>query len=709
MTRITKMLVFTVVVIAFLSRVVPAATYTAASCNESDVRSAYNTEQGSAQDGDVISIPAGSCTWAGISGATWSISPANSITFQGAGAETPDPSCDAKFLAIQSCTTTAGTDQTVITVQTAADFTAWLITTPATKSLRLTGIAWNFNCPITNTQNDVSITGLTQALRIDHSHLIFPVSNAGFALSGTIFGVIDHIVLDINGLSNLSNPIVFKNGSTWVGVSGGSPKGGDGSWNDSAHWGSNKFVFIESSILNGNTTNTGSYINDCSIGGRQVFRYNTYTGKMVSQGHEGTADNRGCRATEIYNNTDTQPASADNTVIGSTRTGNMMVWGNVGSWKNVVTLGYDRTNNAQGVFTTGFALAGQTWSGTLTATGTATVTWASGANYGSGQIHFSTLWPNESTPVMYINTGSGYVAFNLSSCASTTSCTMTTNVPTSGAGTFAWYAPSVWDQSAGCYTNTTLGGCIDQSGRGQGDLLSGSFTSPSNTRVNTANGCPLSPAGCNAWPNEAVEPTYIWGNTDTYPGDTAADLVGPTYPPIADSRDFYIDGMQTHVQTSSTSPFNGSNFVQTIVSWTANGTSLTLTLCASGTCTTGLSGGQYVNVVQAAAGTAGRSIRGVYVISSVTPTTIVVPYSFSDSSSTSQGWVSTPGIGYGTLANRPTTCTPLVAYWETDDNQLDQCSTANTWTAYYTPYTYPHPLTQSSSPDPPMNLAATAH
>lgn len=73
----------------------------------------------------------------------------------------------------------------------------------------------------------------------------------------------------------------------------------------------------------------------------------------------------------------------------------------------------------------------------------------------------------------------------------------------------------------------------------------------------------------------------------------------------------------------------------------------------------------------------------------------------------------TSGVGFGTVANRPTSCTPRVAYWATDQGSWNQsgasyaggytqgelfiCTANNTWTASYIPYVYPHPLDSSGS------------
>jgi hypothetical protein len=80
----------------------------------------------------------------------------------------------------------------------------------------------------------------------------------------------------------------------------------------------------------------------------------------------------------------------------------------------------------------------------------------------------------------------------------------------------------------------------------------------------------------------------------------------------------------------------------------------------------------------------------------------------------------TTGMGFGTLANRPVTCTTGaetgggVGYFATDQGPqgtLYRCSATNTWTIQYQPYTYPHPLVTSdpTSVAAPTNVIAVVN
>jgi len=90
-------------------------------------------------------------------------------------------------------------------------------------------------------------------------------------------------------------------------------------------------------------------------------------------------------------------------------------------------------------------------------------------------------------------------------------------------------------------------------------------------------------------------------------------------------------------------------------------------------------------------------------------------YNFNSSWSPGQALVT--GIASGPLSQRPRQCTPGtdvatdtygpgVGYWATDQNEFYVCTASNTWSPYYTPYVYPHPVITGIFPPPaaPTNL-----
>lgn len=575
------------------------STYPAASCNEADVQSAFTTEQASAVDGDIITIPAGTCTWNSL----WNLSPTHTLTFQGAGALTPSTSCT--FTPGSACTTTSGSDQTVLVNGTLSSGMI-NVTMPANKTIRITGVEYSFASGGSESGNGQWAFHCTTGncnLRLDHNHFNGYAGKWIVVYGWGPFGVADHNLVDL--FQPVTNWISVFNGEGWNNdnLSFGN---GNGSWADASKWGSSQAFFMEDNEFPNDESVSEVAVNDCSNGGRQVIRYNTFESPANGiQGHEGGTDNRGCRTTEIYGNTSN---TADTGQLGGVRSGSTLLWGNVGNWDNMFTAGVDRGNTVNGTFNpTNLGLCG--YNGTATSSGS-TVTWVSTASQ-FGSVQFFTNWPDLSTPNMTLNGSS----FAIASVTNGTTLTLT-GLTGSNPSAVPWSAPSVWDGN----TDSSGYPCYDQPGRGQGDLIVGSFSN--GTRKDNVTGTPH-------WPNEAVDPNYVFDNTNNLGAGHCVGIDSSNVAVLKDNRDYYQQ-FGTGCEAGS---WNGTAGINQSAS------------APSGNCTAGPGG-------------------------------------------------NTPGVGW----------------WDTTNNTLYVCNPTNTWTAYYTPYTYPHPLETSSStfaPKPPTNLTAT--
>jgi len=817
-----RRLVFAAIVFTFFGTELSATTYPAASCNESDVQAAYTAEQASKQDGDIISIP--DCHLSpGIWNSYWTISPTNSLTFQGAGA----------MSATSGGASSTGTDLTIIYITT-PNVGIMTLTTSANKSYRITGINFRFpdvwrpatayttntvivdsnghnqkltssNCtsksstpsvnPSWNTSGGTTsdntctwtdqgaldtsggllIQGSSTSVRYDHNHIMELGSGMSpLYVKDLVMGVVDHNFVEKGGPKGISFLINVQNGTNWDGDTTGQ---GDGSWSEDSYWGSSKFIFVEDNLLN-NLGQAGGEINDCYIGGRGVIRYNTMYGYGIALNHEGQSSSHGCRAMEVYKNqfqpflawqantfymtggniTDaashTQKITSGNCISGSTlpswpettgsttsdgtcvwtdqalyeaqalsgsRSGSFYVWGNNSPGTQIAMSGFlDRVGGYNGVPPGDYVgMCGNGnlkdgFVGIVNTSGTA-VTLTSGNNTWGTNMQFPTrtydLWPNTSNPYIYI----AGVRYTVASVTDATHLTLTTSAGTQTG--VVYYVPSVWDGNA----DDTGYPCWDQPGRGKGDRMTG--TIQAGNRLNSI-------TGTATWPHNVLDPVYVWANSLTQ----QVAVIRYNENLSKNNRDYFYDGMSTATltQTSPTAPFNGALVTTDVSSWSATSSVLTITVSS----TAGFSVGQIVNTNALATGSYGLPIDVTAAITAINSgaktISMAYPYAFADSGGAG-GTVSSIGVGQGTLANRPTTCTqgtdlalgniaaPGVAYWATDavntqdaahPGVLYVCNPTNTWTAYYTPYTYPHPLNGTTPPPgtpptPPTNLAAT--
>lgn len=267
-------------------------TITVATCEQADVQAAID----SASDGDVVSVPAGQCTWtspAGCDGRT---------------------DCAPVHISQKGITLAgAGVGNTVITsaVPEGWQYSTIFVDGEEDKPARVTG--FTFNEVIAPA---ISVNGSVKNFRIDHCD-VHPVAGQAIVaveVTGSAYGVVDHCTFDVAEVLVLHDE--------------------DEAFARPLTLGTANAVYIEDSTY----TNAGE-INDVvdgRSGARFVFRHNEITNlELHCHGIEG-GGSRGTYSYELYNNTGICDGATNCYRMAYLRGGTGAVFDNtwVGAWSD---------------------------------------------------------------------------------------------------------------------------------------------------------------------------------------------------------------------------------------------------------------------------------------------------------------------------------------------------------------------------------------
>jgi hypothetical protein len=237
-----------------------SATINATSCSQSNVQTAISTAVG----GDVVLIPAGSCTWA--TPVSWSN---KNISVIG-----------------------AGVGNTIITGATL--FSIQITTNPASfrvSGMTLTGTTPNKVISINSSNVKAAIKGW----RVDHVRFNYSSGGLAFYITGVNWGLIDHCTFDGSGYE-ISAIFAYLNSEG----SGTGYLSGDYDWSLPLHLGSDEAVYFENCDINFSSGTTQVF--DLVYGGRAVLRYSTIDYSYFIT-HSARTGDRGGLLYEVYNNT----------------------------------------------------------------------------------------------------------------------------------------------------------------------------------------------------------------------------------------------------------------------------------------------------------------------------------------------------------------------------------------------------------------------
>lgn len=464
MVKLWAVIMETVFIVLISQHQAMSNVIVAESCSQTHVQAAVNA----AQEGSTVLVPSGICQWS------------QPVTL-GKVISSSIKTYESKGIVI----TGSGIGKTILTNTSIKNASLFSMITVSGKSLRITGFTFkDTGIKYPSSKGMIAIGGTGKSWRIDHcqfDHL------GGFSIvvNGDTSGVLDHSEF----LMKWSTIAIAVYHGEW-----NNAQFGDGSWASPLNLGSPRAIFIEDNAFtfewDGNTNHKHAWSVDSSEGGRYVFRYNKLKNVVLANHGTDTGQNRrGNFSFEIYYNTFSRDIESPYPNAIMLRGGTGVIWGNTatGSWKN-----FARASRFRRFYTT------TSWSGACDGEGPYDlndgIVYEKGAHEGPDTgIADPYIYSNaKSWPT---DTWSGYSVINTTRNVSGYIASNTTNTIT--------VTPSPRDQRSGHFFMNNGDkykimkplACVDQVGRSTGNLLSGR---------------PASPSG---WPNQALEPVYLWGNT----------------------------------------------------------------------------------------------------------------------------------------------------------------------------------------------------
>ena len=496
-----------------------------------------NNAIGSAVDGDIVIIPAGTASW------TSSLAITKAITLKG-----------------QTTIAANGTatDKTIIQFSTTSPTLVGLNTSLG-KTYRISGIT--FQKTATSNNSAMFVSGTSDKVRIDNCHFT-PMTNFGtglIAITGGVYGVADHNLIEPTGVQ------VFHmlNGDT----SGNQTMMGCPPWALDAGYGGPGFFFIEDNWISIPSSYTGTVnaATDTDVGCKFVFRHNHLQDIwLATHGTEGNA--RTGRAIEIYNNVWSNTKAIR---VGGFRDGSGLFYNNTWdtTFPNPSQMGLDTQRSKFN--------RGPTFSGAGGANPWDINDTEGNGTYVEGHAPYQ-HWPTTAgTWEVCINdtaaeksitvagapwTGKNWAGYTANrSDGSISYITASTSNTLTLQGTTAYTGHPVMWANGNQFRIYKLLTALDQCGRGRGDPVLRNGNYPNTTEPYLYNSVPTGNT-TPSWPHQVMEPLYSWNNVGPK-GATGPHIgfgQGDSFT-ILPNRDYYND--KGGEQTSTTSPFNGSQGV----------------------------------------------------------------------------------------------------------------------------------------------------